>query len=112
MDDLYRKTEEKVRRLVGAIELELDSYYSSYEFQNACGLNVFRGTKRVNGTVVAIDIVRFDRDGNTFNPRNLDPSERRKWVQTLADFGKLAPSQIMMFLDIDLETLRRDLTNC
>jgi hypothetical protein len=98
MEEARNVMRSKIRYVIGVAEQQLEEDYSSFEFYKSCGLTLFRGVKLHNGSE-SVDIFRFDKDGNDFNPSALGEEAIKSWIKAL-NRDRCSESRICLFLDI------------
>lgn len=98
MEEARNEMRNKIRSVIHGAEMGVGDDYTSFEFYKSCGLTLFRGAKLKNGSE-SVDIFRFDKDGNDFNPGTLSDDARLSWIRILSR-DKCSESRICLFLDI------------
>lgn len=98
MEKARNEMRSRIRQVISNAEMQLEGDYNSFEFYQSCGLTLFRGTKLHNGSE-SVDIFRFDKDGNDFNPSTLGNAALDTWIKAL-NRDKCSQSRICLFLDI------------
>ncbi len=98
MEEARSEMRNRIRQVISNAEMQLEGDYNSFEFYQSCGLTLFRGTKLHNGSE-SVDIFRFDKDGNDFNPASLGADSTKTWIKAL-NKDKCSESRICLFLDV------------